>query len=139
MSNPRRLQASFCLLILASLACGCAGAPAEETDPLASLASPVLSSKYTADYWNAQATQGTETWEQAVETCRDEGRRLLPNCTTVTQIDFLHALRKSAERASKPYDGQRGVPFPDLIVRTMETGTDPLPSEADTQDPPREE
>ena len=135
----RGLQASLSLLTLASMACACAGPPPEETDPLASLASPVLSSKYTADYWNVQATQESETWQQAVELCRDDGRRLLPNCTTVSQIDFLLALRKSAQRTSKPYDGKRGAPLPDLVVRTMETGTDPPPPADDaSEDPPQE-
>lgn len=139
MRNRRRLQASLSLLTLAYVACACTGPPAEDTDPLASLTSHVLSGRYTADYWNAQATQGSETWQQAVEICRDDGRRLLPNCTTVSQIDFLRALRKSAERVSKPYDGRGGAPFPDLVVWTMETGTDPLPATDDaTEDPPQE-
>ncbi len=83
-----------------------------------------------------QLKVATATWNQAIALCRDDGRRLLPNCITVSQINFLRALRQSAKRTSKPYDGQRGVPLPDLLVRTLETGTDPLPQTADdTQDP----
>ena len=59
--------------------------------------------------------------------CGQDGHRSLPNCESVGRVQFLKKLRESAQRTSKPYDGQGGVPFPDLLVRTPETGTDPLP------------
>ncbi len=128
------LRPALTLLILAAWALSCVPAPPEDLDPLASLASPELSVTYTADYWNAQAVQDTATWKQAVEMCRDDGRRLLPNCSTVNQIHFLHALRESAKRTSKRYDGKDGAPFPDLLVRTMEAETGPVPPQ-DPQQP----
>ncbi|MCP3962341.1 MAG: hypothetical protein GY719_31240 [bacterium] len=142
----QRLKASISLIILAAWTSlgawtsSCAPAPPEELDPLASLASPELSATYTADYWNAQAVQGSAIWQQAIELCRDDGRRLLPNCTTVNQIHFLRALRESAKRTSKPYDGQDGAPFPGLLVRALESGINTEPQAVEeTQGPEQQE
>ena len=121
------------LTVTTWLLAGCTAPQVEATDPLASLASPEPSSSFTEAYWTAQAQDTTETWRQAVELCGRDGHRQLPNCETVGRVRFLRTLREAAERTSKPYDGQGGVPFPDLMVRTLETGTDPLPSEASRQ------
>ncbi len=122
MSTSSRLL----LLALATWALACS-TPTVETDPLASLSAPEPSATFTADYWYEQASNATITWREAVALCQQDGHRMLPNCETVAQVRFLRSLRDAAQRKSGPYDGQNDIPFPDLIVRTMETGTDPLP------------
>ena len=126
------------LILLCTWPAGCAGPDAQDLSPIASLSSGETSATFTAEYWHAQAQDGTGTWKRAVELCRRDGHRQLPNCETVGHVRFLRMLRESAKRRSKPYDGEGRIPYPDLFVRTLETGTDPLPAPLDPQDSQKE-
>jgi len=96
------------------------GPPAEPNEPLASLAWPEPSTKFTADYWGAQAKADSEVWREAVDWCAEDTRKLLPNCQTVGQVQFIRTLKHSAGRRSEPYDGKGGVQMPPAVQQQLD-------------------
>jgi hypothetical protein len=106
--------------------------PAEPDKPLASLAWPEPSTKFTAEYWGEQAKADSKVWRQAVDWCAEETRKLLPNCQTVGQVRFVRTLKDSAARRSEPYDGQGGVEMPPAVQGQLKGS-----QAADDSAPPR--
>ena len=119
------LRRSIPLAVRAALVVGFAAAcgPAVEPDePLASLAWPEPSTKFTAEYWGEQAQSDSKIWREAVDWCTEEMRKLLPNCQTVGQVRFVRALKDSAGRQSETYDGKGGVELPPAIQQQLDQG-----------------
>lgn len=96
------------------------GPRAEPDQPLASLAWPEPSTKFTVEYWGEQAKADSAIWREAVDWCAEETRKLLPNCQTVGQVRFIRTLKDSAGRRSEPYDGKSGVQMPPAVQQQLE-------------------
>jgi len=123
--ETRRL--SWLVAVSAGIFLGCA----REDEPISSLSSSRLSSTFTAQYWNAEAQQETETWDAALLFCEDPAHGLLPNCEIVRRIAFVGTLQEAAKRRSRSYDGTRGVNFPASIEQQL-SGT-PTPRKDDPE------
>ena len=89
----------------------------------ASLAWPEPSTKFTAEYWGEQAKADSEIWREAVDWCAEDTRKLLLNCQTVGQVQFIRTLKDSADRRSEPYDGKGGVQMPPAVQQQLEAET----------------
>ena len=130
------MRSRLSLASKAALAIGFAvvacGAPAEPDQPLASLAWPEPSTKFTAEYWAEQAKADSEIWREAVDWCAKDTRKLLPNCQTVGQVQFIRTLKDSAGRRSEPYDGKGGVKMPPAVQGQLDQN-----QAADDSPPPR--
>ena len=60
--------------------------------PIESLADQEPSSKYDARYWQAEAEADSETWQEAVEFCRENAASAPPNCAVVLKVGFIHGM-----------------------------------------------
>ncbi|MBT8248203.1 MAG: hypothetical protein KJN73_10310 [Acidimicrobiia bacterium] len=106
------------LLVMGFAMAACEPA-AEPDEPLASLAWPEPSTRFTAEYWGKQAKSNSETWREAVDWCAEDTRKPLPNCQTVGQVRFIRTLKDSAGRRSEPYDGKSGVQMPPAVQEQL--------------------
>ncbi len=84
-------------------ACGqpSAGELANGDDPLAALRSPVRSARYDGAFWNREAVQSTNLWQDAVAYCRTPGNSAAPNCQTVGLVLSTIELEKAAKAAKQ--------------------------------------
>ena len=106
--------------LIAGFALVACGPPSEPDEPLASLAWPEPSTEFTAEYWGEQAKADSQVWRAAVGWCTEETRKLLPNCQTVGQVQFIRTLKDSAGRRSEPYDGKGGVQMPPTVQQQLD-------------------
>lgn len=106
--------------LVVGLAVSACGPPVEPHEPLASLAWPEPSTKFTAEFWGEQAQADSKIWREAVDWCAEEARKLLPNCQIVGQVQFVRMLKDSAGRQSEPYDGKGGVVMPPAVQEQLE-------------------
>lgn len=100
--------------VAAVLLLACSGA-GPEGDPIESLESTSLSPDYDATFWQQQAEQGTDTWDEAVAFCVEETDRPLPNCSVVLKTAFIQGLETALDRPFPEYPregggGSTGVP-----------------------------
>ena len=93
------------LALFAVLFAGCGQPSAQELangdDPIASLRSPTRSARYDGNYWNREARQASDLWQEAVEYCRTPGNSGAPNCQTVGLVLSTIELEKAAAEARK--------------------------------------
>jgi len=104
MSAPdRSLLAVLILVALAATGCGQPSAEdlANGDDPLAALRSPVRSARYDGAFWNREAVQSTDLWQDAVAYCRTPGNSAAPNCQTVGLVLSTIELEKAAKAAKR--------------------------------------
>ena len=91
--------------LAALLLAGCGQPSAEDLangdDPLAALRSPVRSARYDGAYWNREAVQSTDLWQDAVAYCRTPGNSAAPNCQTVGLVLSTIELEKAAKEAKR--------------------------------------
>ena len=114
---PCHLRLAICFAAASVAAC----APKLQTDPLVSLASGEPSAAFDAAYWTALAREGRETWSRALSLCAAAEHQPLPNCRTVREVHFILTLEREAERASRPYDGGGGIPWPQAVAEQLDT------------------
>ena len=104
MSAPdRSLLAALTLAALVATGCGQPSAEdlANGDDPLAALRSPVRSARYDGAFWNREAVQSTDLWQDAVAYCRTPGNSAAPNCQTVGLVLSTIELEKAAKAAKR--------------------------------------
>lgn len=94
------------LALAVALLGGCGQQPTAEElangeDPLASLSSPVRSARYDGGFWNREAREGSDLWQEAVEYCRTPGNSGAPNCQTVGLVLSTIELEKAAAQAKE--------------------------------------
>jgi len=91
--------------LVALFAAGCGQPSAEDLangdDPMAALRSPVRSARYDGAYWNREAVQSTDLWQNAVAYCRTPGNSAAPNCQTVGLVLSTIELEKAARAAKR--------------------------------------
>lgn len=91
--------------LVALFTAGCGQPSAEELangdDPLAALRSPVRSARYDGAFWNREAVQSTDLWQDAVAYCRTPGNSAAPNCQTVGLVLSTIELEKAAKAAKR--------------------------------------
>lgn len=91
--------------LAALLLAGCGQPSAEDLangdDPMAALRSPVRSARYDGAYWNREAVQSTDLWQNAVAYCRTPGNSAAPNCQTVGLVLSTIELEKAARAAKR--------------------------------------
>jgi len=91
--------------LAALLLAGCGQPSAEDLangdDPMAALRSPVRSARYDGAYWNREAVQSTDLWQNAVAYCRTPGNSAAPNCQTVGLVLSTIELEKAAKAAKR--------------------------------------
>lgn len=106
-------KTAFAIVTVAvPLLSACSGA-GPEGDPIESLESSSLSPDFDAAFWQQEAAEGTDTWEQAVAFCMDETDRPLPNCSVVLKTAFIQGLETALDRPFPEYSregGSTGVP-----------------------------
>jgi hypothetical protein len=93
------------------LACG----GGKDGGALESLESPALSPDYDAVYWQAEAADETETWQEAISFCKESAGQPLPNCSVVLKTAFIHGLETALDQPFPEYPsegGSTGVPKP---------------------------
>jgi len=104
MSVPLRLLVAP-LALVAVFAAGCGQPTAEDLangdDALAALRSPVRSARYDGAFWNREAVQSTDLWQDAVAYCRTPGNSAAPNCQTVGLVLSTIELEKAAKAAKR--------------------------------------
>ena len=130
----KRVFVACSAALLIGFALTACGPPAEPDEPLASLAWPEPSTKFTAEYWSEQAHADSEIWRAALDWCAEDARKLLPNCQTVAQVRFIGTLEDAAGRRSDPYDGKGGVQMPPAVQQQLEQSppnNDPPPRGAE--------
>lgn len=66
-------------------------------DPLAALAVPHRSERYTTTYWTQKSRSDTELWAQAVAFCEDKNDGDHPNCDAVRHVDMLERMSRLPE------------------------------------------
>jgi len=96
----------FLALVALALVSGGCGKPSAEAlangdDPLASLRSPVRSARYDGAFWNREAIQSTDLWQDAVAYCRTPGNSAAPNCQTVGLVLSTLELEQAAKAAKR--------------------------------------
>ena len=93
------------MALAAGLLGGCGKATAEDLangdDALAALRSPVRSARYDGAFWNREAVQSTDLWQDAVAYCRTPGNSAAPNCQTVGLVLSTIELEKAAKAAKR--------------------------------------
>jgi hypothetical protein len=104
------------LLVLAVLGCS----PSDEEiangdDPIAALAVPHKSERYTSSYWTQKSIRDKQLYAQAVEYCKDKNDGEHPNCDVVRYVDMIERMsRLPAERPKDfslmPRSAPRGAP-----------------------------
>jgi hypothetical protein len=91
--------------LVALLLAGCGQPSAEDLangdEPLAALRSPVRSARYDGAFWNREAVQSTDLWQDAVAYCRTPGNSAAPNCQTVGLVLSTIELEKAAKAAKR--------------------------------------
>lgn len=91
--------------LAAVLLAGCGQPSAEDLangeDPLTALRSPVRSARYDGAFWNREAVQSTDLWQNAVAYCRTPGNSAAPNCQTVGLVLSTIELEKAAKAAKR--------------------------------------
>ena len=99
----RPFVAALGLAVLLSAGCGQPSAEdlANGDDPLAALRSPVRSARYDGAFWNREAVQATDLWQDAVAYCRTPGNSAAPNCQTVGLVLSTIELEKAAKEAKR--------------------------------------
>lgn len=104
---------AFALVTVAvPLLSACNGA-GPDGDPIESLESTSLSPDFDAAFWQQEAAEETDTWEEAVAFCMEETDRPLPNCSVVLKTAFIHGLESALDRPFPEYPregGSTGVP-----------------------------
>lgn len=100
------------LLVCFAMA-GCAASDADIAngdDPLAALAVPHRSERYTTTYWTQTTRDDPELWARAVEYCQDK-RADYPNCEAVRSVEALERMSRPPE--DQPNDFRLTVPQQD--------------------------
>ena len=91
--------------LAAVLLAGCGQPSAEDLangeDPLTALRSPVRSARYDGAFWNREAVQSTDLWQNAVAYCRTPGNSAAPNCQTVGLVLSTIELERVAKEAKR--------------------------------------
>lgn len=86
------------LLIVAAVGCRASDAGiAEGDDPLAALAVPQRSERYTTTYWTQKSRSDTELWAQAVAFCEEKNDGDHPNCDAVRHVGMLERMSRLPE------------------------------------------
>lgn len=78
---------------------GCAASDqdvANGDDPLAALAVPHRSERYTTTYWRYTRTDDPELWTRAVDYC-EEKRADYPNCEAVRYVNMMERMTEMPE------------------------------------------
>lgn len=108
-----RFAAALIALSAAALLTSCSGCTGK-AGPIESLEADSPSAEYDALYWQAEAEAESETWEEAIDFCREHAAQALPNCGVVLKTIFLHGLEQGADRPFPKYGeegrGSTGVP-----------------------------
>ena len=103
IASPHGMR--LALALLAAIFAGCGQPTAEELanggDPLAALRSPVRSARYDGAFWNREARQETDLWQEAVGYCRTAGNAGAPNCQIVGLVLSTIELEKAAAEAKR--------------------------------------
>ena len=112
--RARFLAAVFATFTLALAACN----PSDEEvatgdDPIAALAVPVPSTRYTGDFWRRDYAESPERFERAVAYCQDKSPDAYPNCAPVLQARNIIEAARSPRIEGKTYTGIARPPVAD--------------------------
>ena len=116
-SNPgpqTLLRPGLLAVLLALTACG----PSDEEvatgdDPLAALAVPVPSTRYTGEFWWRDHAENPDRFERAVAYCEGKSLEAYPNCAPVLQARNIIGAARSPRIEGKTYTGIAQPPAPD--------------------------
>ena len=116
------------MLLPAVLCLACSGGQ-EDGGALESLTSLALSPEYDANYWQAEASADTETWQEAVNLCRETAGQPLPNCSVVLKTAFIRGLEIALDQPFPEYPSEGGSPgVPQALQEWMREAQEPVES-----------
>ena len=115
--NRLRPHAPFLAAAIFALALAACGPSDEEIatgdDPIAALAVPVPSTRYTGDFWRRDYAESPERFERAVAYCQDKSPDAYPNCAPVLQARNIIEAARSPRLKGKGYTGTGQPPAAD--------------------------
>ncbi len=122
---------TICTSVLLGSCSGCGA----KGGPIDSLSAESPSSEYDARYWQAEAEDDSQTWQKAVEFCRENAAQAPPNCAVVLKVGFIHGMDK-AFGGPLPESGDDGgsTGVPEALMENLDEPP-PDDKEKDESDP----